>query len=313
MSTGAGDRQLVFRHHPMMGTDVEVRVVGAGAGVARAADAAVVAEIERLERVLSAYDPASELRRWVRGEVATPGPDLTAVLRLALDLQLRAGGAFNPLAGVVVRRWREAERQQRIPSAEEVATLAASISAPRFTVDGARVVRTGDLDGLELNAVAKGWIVDRSVDAAARAAPGATVLVAAGGDIAHRGPVPLPVAVEDPLRHHDNAPALAEVVVDGCGVATSGRARRGVRICGRWFSHVVDPRTGWPVDHVASATVVARDAAAADGFATVLGVLPAVAAATVTHAEVLAWMTVGADGAVRTGGAWAELTARRRR
>ena len=57
------------------------------------------------------------------------------------------------------------------------------------------------------------------------------------------------------------------------GMATSGRARRGYRIGGRWYSHVIDPRTGRTVDDVASVTVVASSAATADVLATLLGVL----------------------------------------
>lgn len=56
-------------------------------------------------------------------------------------------------------------------------------------------------------------------------------------------------------------------------VATSGRARRGFRIDGRWYSHVIDPRTGWPVDAPASVSVVAPTAEVADVVATVVGVL----------------------------------------
>ena len=73
-----------------------------------------------------------------------------------------------------------------------------------------------------------------------------------------------------------NAPPLTKVAIAGQGLATSGSARRGFRIDGRWYSHVIDPRDGWPVDRVASATVIAPDAATADVVATLLSVLPPV-------------------------------------
>jgi thiamine biosynthesis lipoprotein len=60
-----------------------------------------------------------------------------------------------------------------------------------------------------------------------------------------------------------------------CAVATSGDYRRGLRIGGRWFSHIIDPRTGTPVPNVSSATVVAGEAATADALATAISVLGA--------------------------------------
>ena len=69
-------------------------------------------------------------------------------------------------------------------------------------------------------------------------------------------------------------PPLARVRVANAGLATSGSARRGFRVAGRWFGHVIDPRTARPVDHVASATVLAPDAATADVVATIAGVQP---------------------------------------
>ena len=87
----------VVRHEPLLGTVVDVRVIGS-ASAADLADRAVVTEVERLQRIFSAYDPGSELCRWRRGEQFTPSPELVEVLALALDWQRRSEGRFNPLA-----------------------------------------------------------------------------------------------------------------------------------------------------------------------------------------------------------------------
>ena len=95
------------------------------------------------------------------------------------------------------------------------------------------------------------------------------------------------------------------------GLATSGSARRGWRIAGRWYSHVIDPRSGRPVDHVASASVVAPDAATADAVATVLSVLaPAEGVAFVEGLDDVpdvAALVVGADGSTWRSAGWAAL------
>jgi len=315
-----------FVHQPLLGTVVEVRVGGRavateGSGPADPAepaelvDAAVVAEIRRLEAVCSVHDPDSELQRWKSGRSARPGPELAAVLAAALDWQARSGGRFTVQAGLAVRRWRAAEASGTVPDARELAELAAAMAVAPYRVgtDGVPIA-TGDVSGVDLNAFAKGWIVDRAVEAglaALRAAgvadDGIELSVNAGGDLRHVGATPVQVGIENPLRPYDNEPPLTTIALCGAGVATSGRARRGFRVGDHWFGHVIDPRTARPVDTVASISVVARDAATADVLATVLGVLaPAAAVDEATRFEV-ACMVVDPAGRVLTNGRWDDL------
>ena len=266
----------VSRHHPLIGTVVEIRIDAADGtdAAARLLDDLVVAEMARLERVCSAYDPGSELSRWRRGDLTEPSADLCAVMAGALAHQIDSGGAFNPCAGVVGSAWRiAAERGGSPPDDSVLAELADSIREPRFAIDAdGRPVATGDCSVLDLNAYAKGWIVDRALAAGWSAGVAHTIVVNAGGDLAHRGEAPITVGIENPLRPYDNEPPLMTVELANAGLATSGRARRGYRIGGAWYSHVIDPRTGRTVDDVASVTVIAPSAADADALATVIGV-----------------------------------------
>jgi thiamine biosynthesis lipoprotein len=257
-------------HDGVIGTSLQLRIevddaVGPDAldDVAGAAEQAALTEIERARRVFDAFDPSSELCRWRSRELDRPGDELAELLATAARWQERSNGVFNPAVGAISERWARAAAEQRVPLDHELAALVASIAAT-----GARHPQ------LTLNAFAKGHLVDLAA-AAAMAVPHVVgVLVNAGGDLVHRGVGRVRTGVEDPLRRADNAPSVAVITVVDRGVATSGSARRGVRIDGRWYSHVIDPRTARPVDDVASATVVAPDAATADVLATVLSVLP---------------------------------------
>jgi thiamine biosynthesis lipoprotein len=133
------------------------------------------------------------------------------------------------------------------------------------------------------------------------------VTVNAGGDLAHRGGPPIRVGVENPLRPYDNEPPLMTIEVADAGLATSGRARQGVRIGGVWHSHVVDPRTGRPVDDVASVSVTACDAGTADVMATVLGVLDLDEALAWASARGLAMLRIAPDGSRASTTGWAAL------
>jgi thiamine biosynthesis lipoprotein len=262
-----------FHHHPLLGTVVDVVVETGSAAVADAVDRAAVAEIVRLQAVFDVHDPTSELSRWRRGEEEhPPSRELTEVLALALEWQHRSDGRFNPLSGLLSHRWRSAEVDGVAPTTDELADLARSVAEPRYDLIDGLPRRRGDCSALDLNALAKGWIVDRALGAAwdDRAA---AVTISAGGDVAHQGRPPARVAIENPLRPYDNEPPLTMVDLEQGGLATSGRSRRGFRVGDRWYGHVIDPRTGATVDHTASISVIAGDAATADAVATVAGVL----------------------------------------
>ena len=100
--------EYVFRHHPMLGTVVEIRVVAGSQASARRASDAATAEMARLESVFSAYDVGSELSRWKRDDVGDPSDEFSVVMAAALDWQRRSDGAFNPLTGVVSSMWQRA-------------------------------------------------------------------------------------------------------------------------------------------------------------------------------------------------------------
>ena len=299
----------VARRAPLLGTTVEVRVA-ARRRMARTVVDAVFAEIVRLEAVASRFRPDSELERWKRGEVPEPSEDLTALLRLVRDLQTSSGGAFNPCTEVLAARWRTAVAEGVPPTAAELAALTAAVATPRFVVEP--VPRpTGDCSPLDLHAAGKGWIVDRALAAGLAAAPEppGVLVVDAGGDLRHAGLEPVTVAVADPVRRDQRAAPVATLRIQDAAVATSGRARQGYVVAGVRHSHVLDPRTGRPVDHLASITVVAPDAASADGLATVLGCEPVERALAGADDRDVACLIVDRTGVQHANAAWHRLAA----
>jgi FAD:protein FMN transferase len=126
---------------------------------------------------------------------------------------------------------------------------------------------------LNFNAFAKGHIVDVIAASIVQNLAVPTVLLNIGGDLVHVGDRGASVGIEDPQRPFDNTAPLMSIELRNAGFATSGSARRGFTINDQWFSHVIDPRSGQPVDTIASASVMATDAASADAIATVLSVV----------------------------------------
>lgn len=294
-----------FSHHPLLGTLVEVRVAGCDDRTAQEVDRVVVDEIARLERVLSIHDPTSELERWKSGDVTAPSPDLAACLIEALDWHRRSDGAFSTAVGFVTAIWKEAERRGAPPTAPERRAAAARAATPAYEVGDDGVPRiVGDASAVDLNALAKGWIVDRAVDAVTADHPGVDVVVSAGGDLRHCGDRPTRIGIENPLRPYDNEPPITTIELRGAAIASSGRARRGYGIAGRWYAHVVDPRTGDTVDGIASISVVAPFAATADVMATIAGVMPPEKAVEWCQARGSACLVITTDGSRLANDAW---------
>jgi len=142
----------------------------------------------------------------------------------------------------------------------------------------ARSVRLAEGVGLDFGGVAKGWAADETV---ARLSAFGPALMDAGGDIAISGPrqgeTPWAIGVANPFFPDD---ALDNLLLPRrAGVATSGRDYRRWQRNGRWFHHILDPRTGRPAEtDVLTATVLAPSAARAEVAAKVALILGSQAA-----------------------------------
>jgi FAD:protein FMN transferase len=267
---------------PVLGTRLSVQVRCAQQRVADAVTTQLQTEIERLENIFSVYRPQSTLNEFKNAPTPstlrfTAHPELCEVLALAEHWRQSTGGCFNPLADEFTHRWRNAEANQLVPTADELDSLRRSIADPCYRIsETGDVTKTGGCSFLSLHAIAKGWIVDRAAELAMADERVSAVLVNIGGDLRLCGPAAFatsPIAIENPLRAYDNESPLCTIQLSGGGLATSGGSRRGFTIAESWYSHVIDPRTGTPVDQVASASVFAPNAATADAISTMLSVV----------------------------------------
>lgn len=244
---------------------------------------AALDEVARLDRVLSDYDPTSEVSRLsAAAPTARPVPlsaDLAAVLTRAVEFRTASGGAFDPTVGPLTTLWRQARRSGRMPLPERLATARAAVGPEALVLEGdppaALLTRPGMR--LDLGGIGMGYAIDRAL--ALLAARGVdAALVDASGDIGASAPPPgstgwrVAVAPLDPRQ-----PAGETVSLAHAAVTTSGDAFQAVVIDGRRYSHVVDPRTGLGVAGPAAVTVIAADATTADAVATAASVLGPVA------------------------------------
>ena len=231
--------------------------------------------MRRLSGVFNIYDPSTAISR-LRETGHTEDGELVALLTLAEQWWHDTDHLFDPAPG-----------QSDLPWFVHPARPHAQRTDLGFR---------GDCQSVDLNAIAKGWIVDR---AAATATGVADLVIDAGGDVLHNGNRSVRVGIEDPARPYDNVVPLRTIELRNAAVATSGPARRG--------PHLRNPLTGQGPTLVVSASVVAHDAATADVLATALAVTSPEHGLTIAERHGVAAMVVHASGTVRSNAAWAEL------
>jgi thiamine biosynthesis lipoprotein ApbE len=309
------ENTYVFHHENVLGTSLELKLNASTAGSAALAEAAVLREIARQAGILSSYDPQSEFSRWQRTPVGPVrvSPELLEVLGLFDTWRQRSNGALDASAEAVVRVWKTAAAQQRLPTPEETAGAVAMVRQAHWRLDtAAGTAERLDTTPIALNSFAKSYIASRAGTAAMQQDGVTGVVVNLGGDLVVRGPVAERVSIADPLSDAENGRPIAQLLVTNRAVATSGNYRRGVSIGGRWYSHIVDPRTGLPVDHVVSATVVAPNAADAGALATAFNVLrPEEAERVGARTPGVEFLLVAGNGRRITSRGWAALEAPR--
>lgn len=260
-----------------MGTTFEIRLVGAVD--AAAAREAVAAALEEVDRLMSTWRPDSELSRFNAagaGAMTVSAPTVE-VLALAQRVYEATGGAFDVTVGPLVARWGFGPGGERpAPTKDEITDLLTHVGLDKLRLEGRTLTKADARVQVDVAGIAKGYGVDRVADALA-ALPGFRgVMVEIGGEVRVIGGKadgqPWRLAIERP--DEERRAVHSVVALRAGGLATSGDYRRFIDEGAERRTHVVDPRTGRPVQHgVASASVLAPDCATADAWATALMVL----------------------------------------
>ena len=243
-------------------------------------------ELARINHLMSSYDPESEISRFNRStsvDFITVSPDFLSVMTLALQVVEKTGGAFDPSVAALVNLWGFGPDGRITEPPDEQAVLSARQRCgwQHLTLgDGQLRKDIPDLR-LDLAAIAKGYGVD-AVGRVIASSGISNYVVEIGGETTCSGTKPSGalwrIGLQKPKFHADPGDALAGYLeITDLAVATSGDYQNFFTDRqGNIYSHIMDPRTGRPVDHAtASVTVVAPTCAEADALATGLYVMGA--------------------------------------
>lgn len=241
------------------------------------------AEASRIERLLSAFRPESELSKINRDAPRGPvkaDPELLWLIERALRFSRASDGAVDVTVAPLMRLWhfrddRNGGMPLAPPSPEEIRSVLAGVGPEHVTVDLDAGTVAYDAAGVELDfgGMGKGYAVD-AVVRVLRAHGVSSALVTFGSTTYALGRPPGQRAWRIGIRHpRDAARVLAAVRLVDRAIATSGDYEQWIRIAGLRYGHILDPRSGRPAAGASSASAVAPTAIEADAFSTAAFVL----------------------------------------
>ena len=270
-----GETFELERARALMGTLSRVSVRASDSLACEQAIEAAFEEMVLVDRLMSTYRSDSEIselnRNGAEGWVSLD-PLVLDVLETAVAFSRETEGAFDPALLPLMELWGFRGGDLAVPSSALISGVLGRSNYRHLVLDPEHLRARYDRQGvrIDLGGIAKGYALDRAASAMRQA--GATGgLVDLGGNLAIFGEMPdSGIGVEDP-KHPGRV--LGVLAVRNAFVSTTGGYERYVVIDGHRYGHVLDPRTGLPVEGMLSVTVVAPTGMASDALSTAVFVL----------------------------------------
>lgn len=271
-STTASSTQPVSQEIFAMDTYMTVTAYGDNAqkGVTDA-----VAEIQRLDNLLSIGKEDSEISKLNKSGSAALSDDTAVMVTKALDLYKSTGGAFDITVLPLMELWGFTTQEYYVPTEDEIQSTLQRVGADKLTWDeSTKTLTLGDKQEIDLGGIAKGFTSSRIMEIFKK--DGVTCgMVSLGGNVHLLGTKQdgsaWRVGIQDPNNTDD---MLGVLEANDCAVITSGAYERNFEKDGVTYHHIIDPATGKPSNSgLTSVTIVSKDGTLADGLSTSLFVM----------------------------------------
>ncbi len=231
-------------------------------------------EISRIEKLLSKYDPDSEISRLNKTGILAVSDDTLHILKKAEEFWKLTDGGFDVTVGPLMDLWGFSNKKYKQPKEEDIKKTLKVVGFDKIIFNNQNNVINYKTSGVEidLGGIAKGFAVGQAVKRLKE--KGITsCLINAGGQIYCLGDNsgrPWRVGIKNPRK----SGIVDYLELRDKAVSTSGDYEQYFIIDGRRFTHIMDPKTGYPLDNgVISVTVIADDSTIADALSTSIFVL----------------------------------------
>lgn len=262
-----------------MGCAYAIEAYGLDAEKLKGAVEAAFDEVDRIDRLMSNYKRDSALsiiNREAAGHPVIVEPELFDFITVAMRYGHESDGAFDITVGPLMKAWGFFRGEGRVPAAAELEAARRHVGLQHVMLNPAARTIAFDDPGVELDlgGIAKGYAVDRAGAVLKRRGVASALISAGGSTIYGLGAPPdrdaWDVTVRDPL--HAGRVALTVHLRDRA-LSIAGTSEKAFEVDGVTYSHIMDPRTGRPVQGVLSAAILASTGTGGDALDDALFVL----------------------------------------
>ena len=281
---GCGFQKQVSLSGKTMGTTYHITVVTGFLKNTKALKDKIDMRLDEINKSMSTYRKDSEISRFnalkQTGEKFYISNDFFNVMTVAQNLYKLTGGAWDGTIEPLVNIWGfgYSEHKKRIPSKLEIDALLADIGFNNIEISANRyLVKRKAFISLDFASIAKGYGVDQ-IAALIRTNQIKNFLVEIGGEVFAAGfrkdGKNWKIGINRPEKNTPFDQVYKVLYLQDKGFATSGDYRNYFECEGKRFSHILDPRNGYPINNgVVSVSIVADTCTFADGLATAIMVL----------------------------------------
>jgi len=284
LHAGFGYAKEILISGQTMGTTYHIKVVTANSKKTSDLKEKIEKRLEEINQSMSTYRKDSEISRFnalkIAGQRFKVSRDFAQVMMESKKLYKLTGGAWDGSIYPLVNLWGfgKSERINRLPTKEEIADLLMDIGFDNIDlVDGRYLLKKKASISIDLASIAKGYAVDKVAELIKKENIN-NFLVEIGGEVYASGVKKdgrcWRVGVNRPRKEAPYDEIYKIVTLKDKAFATSGDYRNFFEVKGKHYSHILNPRTGYPVENgVVSVSIIAGTCTFADGLATAVMVM----------------------------------------
>lgn len=257
----------------LMGSRFDITVVAKDEVQANDYIDLALSEISRIEKEISSWDPESETSKIIANAGIQPlkvNRELYDLITRAVKISELTEGAFDITYASMDRIWKFDGSMNHLPTDDEIAQSIRKVGYKNIVLDPEHQTVFLKNKGMRIGfgAIGKGYAADKAKQLLISEGVNGGI-INASGDLTTWGTQPdgspWMVGITNPLNKNK---VFSWFPLDNNAVVTSGNYEKFVEFNGKKYTHIIDPRTGWPVSGLTSVTIFAPKAELADALAT---------------------------------------------
>lgn len=261
--------EIIKQTKILMGTIVEIQVRDGDEEKAKLAISKAFDEVKRIDDLFSAHNEESAVWKINHGlNQSNLSEELIALITFSDSIWRMSNGSFDISLGNLIDLWNFKAEHPTLPTKENLIENIASSGWRNVQLKDYNSIILNNNVKLDFGAVAKGYAVDKAVDKLKQSGV-LSALVNAGGEVKGFGEKWI-VGIQHPRNRNE---LLCKLILEDISVATSGDYEQYFELNGKRYHHILNPKTGFPVDGCTSVTVICRENKLADALATAIFVL----------------------------------------